>query len=52
MQSKYKSNIMIQNITRQQAEKQKQNHILKQEANKAKTQSKNQKLTCETGRKE
>ena len=33
MQSKSKSNIMIQNKTRQQAEKQKQNNILNQEAN-------------------
>ena len=43
---------MIQNKTRQQAEQHKQNNILKQEANKTKTKSKNQKLTWETGRKE
>ena len=36
MQNKNKSNIMIENKTRQQTEKQKQNNILKQEANKKK----------------
>ena len=44
MQSKNKSNMMIQNKTRQQAEKEKQNKILNQEANKTKgKKSKNQK---------
>ena len=35
--------MMIQNKTRQQAEKEKQNNILSQEANKTKRKSKNQK---------
>ena len=52
MQSKNKSNIMIQNKTRQHAEKQKLNNILNQEANKTKTKSKNQKQELITGRKE
>ena len=39
MQSKNKSNIMILNKTRQQAEKQTQNNILKQEATRTKTKS-------------
>ena len=43
MQSKNKSNMMIQNKTRQQADKEKQNNILNQEANKTKRKSKNQK---------
>ena len=43
---------MIQNKTRQQAEKEKQNNILNQEANKTKSKSKNQKQKWKTGRKE
>ena len=52
MQIKKRSKIVIQNQTRQQAEKQKQKNILKQKTNKAITKSKNQKLTWETGSKE
>ena len=43
---------MIQTKTRQQAEKEKQNTILNQEANKTKRTSTNQKQTWTTGRKE
>ena len=43
-----KSNIVIQNKTRQGAEKMKQRNILKQKANKTRTRSKNQKLKGET----
>ena len=52
MQSKNKSKIVIQNKTRQQAEKQKQKKILKQKANKPITKSKNQKHKWETGSKD
>ena len=44
MQSKNRSKIVIQNKTRQQAEKQKQKNILKRKANKP-IESKSQKLT-------
>ena len=48
MQSKCKSNIVIQTKTREQTDKQKQKNILKQTANKTKTKSKFQKLKRET----
>ena len=50
MQSKNTSNIVIEDKTREQADKQKQKqkNILKQKANKTKTKSKNQKPKWET----
>ena len=47
-----KSKIAIQDKTRQQAEKQEWENILKLKANKPITKSKNQKVTWETGSKE
>ena len=48
MQSKNKSDIVIQKKIRETKKKTKAKNILKQKANKTKTESKNQKLTWET----